>query len=381
MSAAIQAARTTPLDVPLHFVGESDVLAQTMVRDLRMWEDRGWIDAPLGKLARVLANVLRQRCAVTTFQQAETQDERAEMGKAKIEARACRDIRAVAPSMTTNPVFDLSGARLSVMSQKLAYRGVVLRKGTPTRATTAHNIANIQKSLLTSQGLRVHASDVWRSIRGQDMRKQISDFLWKTMHGAQKCGVYWEKIPGYEQRGICGHCGETESMTHILLDCTAPGQHIIWSRAAALWARKGLPWPQRLRIEDIQGVNLRRWTHARGRRRKGAERLWRILVSESAFLVWKLRCERVIGHEDQDDWHHTERAIVARWVKAINDRLHLDMSLTHRRFGRKAIKTDKVLRTWNGTLIDELALPEDWTKYNRVLVGIDPASLEARDDG
>ncbi|KAH9912805.1 uncharacterized protein B0H18DRAFT_889252 [Fomitopsis serialis] len=150
--------------------------------------------------------------------------------------------------------------------------------------------------------------------------------------------------------------------------------------AKALWQKKQLAWPE-LSLGDIQGLCLRRWTGARGQRRRHAERFWKILISESAFLIWKLRCERVIGHADEDDWEHTGQAIRARWTRAMNERLHLDMVQTHRRFGRSAVKKDKVLGTWNGTLFDELALPEDWTTYNRVLVGIDATRLDIRDDG
>ncbi|KAH9836135.1 uncharacterized protein C8Q71DRAFT_68123 [Rhodofomes roseus] len=115
-------------------------------------------------------------------------------------------------------------------------------------------------------------------------------------------------------------------------------------------------------------------------RRHYAERLWRIIISESAFLIWKLRCERVIGHSEEEGWKHSKTAIRGRWTHMINDRLHKEMDMTHRRFGRKALKRETVLGTWNGTLSDELALPEDWTACRGVLVGINTARTE-RDAG
>ncbi len=41
-----------------------------------------------------------------------------------------------------------------------------------------------------------------------------------------------------------------------------------------------------------------------------------------------------------------------------------------KRFKRKAIQKSLVLKTWQGTLMKESSLPEDWTMEDRVLVGI-----------
>ncbi|KAF9070635.1 hypothetical protein BDP27DRAFT_1220554 [Rhodocollybia butyracea] len=44
--------------------------------------------------------------------------------------------------------------------------------------------------------------------------------LWKSIR--HKMGSYWDNIPGYEPRGVCVHCGTTDSMEHILLECSCP---------------------------------------------------------------------------------------------------------------------------------------------------------------
>ena len=49
---------------------------------------------------------------------------------------------------------------------------------------------------------------------------------------------------------------------------------------------------------------------------RGATRLLQILISESAHLVWVLRCERIF----QDHLHSTDE-IRRRWLSAINTRL------------------------------------------------------------
>ncbi|KAG2079380.1 hypothetical protein BD769DRAFT_1380581, partial [Suillus cothurnatus] len=53
--------------------------------------------------------------------------------------------------------------------------------------------------------------------------------------------------------------------------------------------------------------------------KKGTSRLLRILISESAYLIWTIRCKRVI-HEST----HNEDSVRRRWRNAIDRRLQLD---------------------------------------------------------
>jgi ribonuclease HI len=58
---------------------------------------------------------------------------------------------------------------------------------------------------------------------------------------------------------------------------------------------------------------------------KGTTRLFRIIVSESAHLIWRLRNERVIQEKNPA----SVQEIQNRWRKAINNRLALDCMLTN----------------------------------------------------
>ncbi|KAI0059431.1 hypothetical protein BV25DRAFT_1860361, partial [Artomyces pyxidatus] len=96
----------------------------------------------------------------------------------------------------------------------------------------------------------------------------------------------------------------------------------------------------------------------------GASRLLRILISESAYLIWVLRCERVISERQ-----HTATTITTRWTTAINDRLHTDQ-LNASRLVRTSTAVIRAQQTWVGTLARESQLPGDWPKSHEVLVGI-----------
>ncbi|KZV97499.1 hypothetical protein EXIGLDRAFT_607905, partial [Exidia glandulosa HHB12029] len=97
----------------------------------------------------------------------------------------------------------------------------------------------------------------------------------------------------------------------------------------------------------------------------------RIIISESAFLIWKIRCERRIQHEDDVDWTLSQAEIANRWQAIINMRISTDRLLTHKsRHKRGALGTQTVLHTWRGLLENEESLPKDWIRRPGCLVGI-----------
>ncbi|KAJ6618614.1 hypothetical protein B0H10DRAFT_1795006 [Mycena sp. CBHHK59/15] len=60
----------------------------------------------------------------------------------------------------------------------------------------------------------------------------------------------------------------------------------------------------------------------------------------------------------------------------VNSALGRDRILTNKmKFGNLALNKDLVLRTWSGLLMNEAALPDDWTYTVGVLVGIQPLTL------
>jgi len=96
-------------------------------------------------------------------------------------------------------------------------------------------------------------------------------------------------------------------------------------------------------------------------------RLYKILITESAHLIWRFRNERVI----QDKGSHALAKIQNRWLKVINNRLAIDCAMTDKlKYGKKALKLSLVKGTWKKTLKDEHTLARDWPKSVGVLVGV-----------
>ncbi|KAG2070451.1 hypothetical protein BDR04DRAFT_1018719, partial [Suillus decipiens] len=95
--------------------------------------------------------------------------------------------------------------------------------------------------------------------------------------------------------------------------------------------------------------------------------LLRILLSESAYLIWTLRCERTIKGQT-----HTEENITSRWHNTINQRLQLDRTMAVRT-KRSSKATTQVIQTWADIIeINNKTNPNnnDWATALEVLVGI-----------
>ena len=107
--------------------------------------------------------------------------------------------------------------------------------------------------------------------------------------------------------------------------------------------------------------------HNQRRQRKtthrGPTRLFQIILSESAYLIWVLRCERVIQEKPL-----TEGEIKARWYRAINDRLTINKTTA-----TKIVRTNRFKKlmdgTWGPALRKGQELPVNWMHDREVLVG------------
>lgn len=102
------------------------------------------------------------------------------------------------------------------------------------------------------------------------------------MHNAHKIGSYWTHIPACGDRAICKDCDVLEDLEHIMMGCESPGQELIWKAAKTLWLEKETTWPE-VSLGTILGCGLAEFRDDGGKIKRGAQRLYRILMSESAY--------------------------------------------------------------------------------------------------
>jgi hypothetical protein len=144
---------------------------------------------------------------------------------------------------------------------------------------------------------------IWRNTRRQVIRLIIQQFLYKTLHGTHLIGKYWRNINGYEEWETCATCNETESMSHILTECREQYTQMVWRLAKNLWPHRNMAWPK-ITLGTILGcgcIHLQPNGQRRNNQRRqnkaacqGPTQLLHIILSELAYLIWVLRCEKVI---------------------------------------------------------------------------------------
>ena len=141
-----------------------------------------------------------------------------------------------------------------------------------------------------------------------------------------------------------------------------------WSLANDLW-REHNDKPLPVRVGDILGCRLANYTR-NGKPDRGKNRLYRILMSETAYLIWRMRNERRI-RDKNNPTVSTINELTNRGTHAINKRLTVNRALTDiTRFGRKAISSQLVKATWSGCPKNKEDLPDNWYLLRGVLVGI-----------
>ncbi|KZV98490.1 hypothetical protein EXIGLDRAFT_807784, partial [Exidia glandulosa HHB12029] len=297
--------------------------------------------------------------------------------------QALEDGAQRAPFMTAPAAFDAPGIPLASITQKLATR--VIRKSKAIRTepgtTTEENLDHAREALAPIVKYRMPDEKIWRSTQHRDFSKEVRTFLWRTGHGGHRCGPFLENWGGeWVEKSKCKSCPDrpVESIEHVLVHYRNPARAQVWALAKGVWEATKRPWPD-VSLGLVFGCGAARFTYTDGageeREAIGTSRLFRIILSEAALLIWRLRCKRVMEHKDEPDWEHPPAYVESEWLRIINDRLTSDRLLTNKRiykkYKKRALKKSLVIDTWQ-CLIDPASTPDNWLTLPGVLVGKRP---------
>ncbi|VDC04552.1 unnamed protein product [Peniophora sp. CBMAI 1063] len=265
------------------------------------------------------------------------------------------------------------GAILSKMTQKLAYKFIKCEHPITDKETPTIHLAMARHAACEQNGSLPSNAAVWATTWSKDLKTNDQEWLWKTIHGGFKIGKYWESIRNYEQRGRCSLCdAERESMEHVLFECDIPGAAEVWEEAKSLWERNGSgPWPTGNQFGVIMAAGLMRFKRNR-KRNRGAEHLFRIIVSTACRTIWNIRCERVIQEKEI-----SASEAKVRWWSNIKKRLNVDQAMTSKRFDNLAISRQRVHDTWYNILKKDNLPQGEWIGRGvGVLVGSNSLASE-----
>lgn len=294
----------------------------------KTWEDQGWIGVQNAPFFQRAAYLLRRRTATTTFQWVKGHD--GVEGNEQCDRLAKEGAAKPAPDTLDLKIpntFNVQGAKLATLTQAKAYRGILERKRIPTRQSTSNNIQRVREAIERYSGHSETDATIWKGMRNSSIRPKIRQFLYKATHEIFMIGQYWSRIQAVQERQSCTTCGSIESMSHILTQCRSSPTRIIWDLARTTWPHEDIPWPD-IDLGTILGCGSLR----------GASRLLQILLSESAYLVWTMR----------------------------NDKI------TASKIKRNKGFTRLVVNTWENVLTKERDLPNNWISMREVLVGSRP---------
>ncbi|KAI9059934.1 hypothetical protein FKP32DRAFT_1578912, partial [Trametes sanguinea] len=273
--------------------------------------------------------------------------------------------------LEANPRYKQTGASLAGMTQKLAYRAIRKRKerdAQPRRATQ-ESLTKIVEGVKSACGTEPTEVSVWKALSKPHVSRECRQFLWKAIHDAFMIGNKWQRptmSPALRERAICKLCGCLEDMNHILFACSAEERGMAWDLMESLWRSTGEDWcaPG---WGTILGAPCVTFSAPDGSRKHIVEARWTILATETAYMIWKLRCERGIQAEGK---RYTAPEAANRWRKTIDDRLKIDRRMTAKSLGKNALQEAEVDAIWRPMLHDSTVLPTDWVQNNGVLVGI-----------
>ncbi|KAK0459912.1 ribonuclease H-like protein, partial [Armillaria novae-zelandiae] len=363
---------------PLRIISDSKTMIGASTTHLKRNENNGWIGVADAHAHRALVASMRERQSQTTLQWVKGHS--GNEGNEEADKLATEGLAKEHPDdveFITEPTYTVTGTRLSTMTQSTTYKAIKVSKARNQNKTyhkqmqrwrTRINLERTGSAIEDLTGRQPPERLIWTGLRHKDFSKSVKQFLWMTMHDAYKVGTWWENKPGYEQRGRCAICNQTESMEHILFECEAPGQSQVWKLTQKLWMRKKTRLPE-LNFADLLAIPFLRLQDENQKDLREDTRLARIVITEAAHLIWRLRNERVI----QKEGNHmaNDREIENKLLYVLNDRLQTDLAtLKKKKAKKRGISKETVLKTWGGMIKDERDLPEDWTGTAGVLVGM-----------
>ena len=279
-------------------ISDSKYVIEGLTKHLPGWEQRGWTNVANGEVFKTIIAWIRWRRGKTYLRWTKGHNGNpGNEGADKLAGEGARlpdtptNASPIQPPGETNP-----GATLAKLEQRDFYRILRDKRRKPPRRTSDWNVEMVQDALQETYGTKPTTERVWLATKQKDLTRKTRDFLWKSVQGTYKIGTYWSNIDGYQERAICPSCDETEDMGHILLKCRAGVREKAWELANSIWTKRSqteIPTT----LGNILGCGLATF-ESEGKPDRGKGRLYRILVSETAYLIWKLRNERRIRDED-----------------------------------------------------------------------------------
>lgn len=240
--------------------------------------------------------------------------------------------------------FSIHGIELSSATQAILYKKLRETDDLSIRQSASTNLDKIRYAIDEISNRRPTDEAIWNSLKSKNLDGNVRNFFWKAIHNAYCIGKFWNHIPNFEMRAECPNCLTLETMDHILTECSCSGQRTIWRLVQHVWSKTSHDWPNPT-FGNIFGCGLLLFT-------KGdkpdifANRLYQILISESAYLIWKIRCQWRISDNDEHLIPPTPAETRNLWRTMLNKRVQENILSTYPSLLKHAIPPALAYKTW-----------------------------------
>lgn len=355
IAAAAAALALVPRNQPLTLYTDSTYVLNGLVEGYKKWEDLGWLHVTNQDFLKWALYLLRVRQAPTWIEKVKAHDgvdgnERADqMAKDALMAEDLWD-----PDMEVPAQWTQNGARLAALSFHEIYLWVRSKSKFERRTNMIDLVNRVCENERTRSGDLHFESTLWKSIRAHPFRRETTDFYFIALHGRTVCGPYFTNWGGDAKTECMCKNGE-ESLEHILTRCRGRSwRRGVWGEAMRILRHSpltkdlGLTTPSYL---DILGVGLRKLPSPE------ATWLYQVIISETAFVIWKLR----------NDEHMRDREVMSRRAKAtLHDAIKrraisdLKMAKLEEMQDRKGSKLALTIQAVWVDLLDDSHRPPRW---------------------
>lgn len=166
LAAVIAVAKTLPNYCKLTIVADSEYVIDRLTKHLKEWENNGWIEIKNMELFQCAAYLLKKRTAPTYLEW--VKGHQGVLGNKESNKLAKEGTSKDIPdplSLHIPDKFDLQGAKLEMLTQATAYRGIRRNRPRIPCTTTNWNIDLAREVIREHTGNFRTIETIWKSIR------------------------------------------------------------------------------------------------------------------------------------------------------------------------------------------------------------------------
>ena len=315
LAAVVSILNKIPFNQPIRIHTDCQYVIDFAVSNIEKSEDKGYFNEDNVDILKRLAYLLKIRSAVTDFAKVKAHDtDKINEAADKLAKEGLNPSTQSQLDLTVPKEWQLSGSKLSTLTYNEIYKRV-MKPVLEFEYTNAREWLDlIGEHIFDRTDGWPRDNMIWDSLRRDPIRRETGDFLWKIIHNKVKCGTFFLKYQGWEDKANCIKCGEIEDIEHILEGCIGrPWVNEIWEHALDRFDPKrhddvAIPEVYETKLINILSANILKKSSTRGRR-------WVIIITETAYTIWLLRCREVI-----DSLEITNQMAISFWERGISRR-------------------------------------------------------------